>query len=315
GYLSSDGYDLRKDPFKALSSYQRQKVRTQYHYVDEILSGVPKRIYRVRSRKKMLQVLRSQGITNVPRNLKVAFLPATKEKTTIKSIKPKKITGIDAVTGKTIELVTLSPFETITRDVRRRYLFIKPEFLLDAPLDAIREAMGLADADLYSIQAGIHEITSGPYKLLPNDKDKDIKQIIDKLIKKYSEAGANNNWKNWLGGLVAYYYPEQSDYDIYRNESDQAKMKLAAERKRERTLSKRRNQKELIQEKQEKAIEKALIKERKTQAKRISKEIKILRKEIAEFIAEGVVTKRDKKILRREKKRLDHLVDIRTKLK
>ncbi len=175
--------------------------------------------------------------------------------------------------------------------------------------------MELADADLYTIQAGIHEITEGEFKLQAGATDKEINWTIDRLIKKYSVEGQNNHWKEWLGGLVAYYYPHQSDYDIYRNAVDQKRMKNAEKRKKYRVSSKRRNAKEIAQEKQEKAVEKALIKDRIFQKKRISKEITVLKREIAEFIAEGVVTRRDKKILGREKKRLLHLREIRDSIK
>ncbi len=43
--------------------------------------------------------------------------------------------------------------------------------------------MNLAGADLYSIQAGVHEITSSPYKLKADDTDKEITRMLDRLMK------------------------------------------------------------------------------------------------------------------------------------
>ncbi len=63
--------------------------------------------------------------------------------------------------------------------------------------------------------------------------------MLDRLMKKYSNKEEGNYWKNWLGGLVAYYYPYQSDYDIYRNTSDQAKMQSSDDRKKARKLEAR----------------------------------------------------------------------------
>lgn len=311
GYTAKDGFDLRKDPFKSLTPYKRRKLREQFKFIDEIQSGIPKRVYRVRSKKKLRETLISQGITNIPKNLKVAFIPDIDPSTKIRRVKTKKIKGRDEKTGRAVDLITMAPVETVTMDVTRRYLFIKPEFLVDSPLEAVREAMSLANADLYSIQAGVHEITSSPYKLKADDTDKEITRMLDRLMKKYSNKEEGNYWKNWLGGLVAYYYPYQSDYDIYRNTSDQAKMQSSDDRKKARKLEARVNRKEIIQEKQEKAIEKAIIKDRKRRRRIVTKEIKLVKKEIAEFISEGVETKRDRKMLRRLRKHLKNLLEIR----
>lgn len=315
GYSAKDGFDLRKNPFKSLTAYKRRKIREQLKYIDEIQSGIPKRVYRVRSKKKLRDTLVSQGIINIPKNLKVAFIPDIARTTEIKRVKTRKVVGKDRKTGRAVDLITMAPVETVTMDVTRRYLFIKPEFLVESPLSAVREAMSLANADLYSIQAGVHEITTSPYKLKASDSDKEIAWMLDKLMKKYSNKDEGNYWANWLGGLVAYSYPYQSNYDEYRNTADQAKMKAAAERKRKKKLSERVNRKEIIQERQEKAISKAVIKSKKIEKKRerakMNREIKLVKKDIAEFISEGVETKRDRKMLRKLRKLLRHLREIR----
>ncbi len=144
GYLGREGYDLRKNPAKTLTSYEKKKIRTQVAYIDEILSGVPKRIYRARSRKVVREIMHSQGVKFVPRNLKVAFIPIVKKETKIRSIKSKKVVGFDNLTGKAVVLVTMAPYETVTMKVRRRYMNIDPKFLINATVESIQGRNGIS---------------------------------------------------------------------------------------------------------------------------------------------------------------------------
>ncbi len=144
GYSGKDGFDLRKDLTKSLTSYQKRKIRTQVSYVDEITSGVSKRVYRARSRKVLREIMNSQGVKYIPRNLKVAFIPIVKKETKIRSIKSKRVVGFDNLTGKSMVLVTMAPYETVTMNVRRRYMNIEPEFLIDATVESIRGCNGIS---------------------------------------------------------------------------------------------------------------------------------------------------------------------------
>ena len=231
GYSSKDGYDLRKNPLKELTSYRRKKIRDQFKYIDEILSGVPKRAYRARTHKRVEQTLKAQGVSYVPKNLKVAFIPDIGRGTEVRQVKSRKVEGIDELTGKKVDLVTMAPIETVTMDVTRRYLFISPEFLIDSPLEAIREAMALSKAKLYTIQAGVHEITEGEYKLSYKASDKEILSTMAKLMKKYGNTEQNNHWQNWLGGLIAYNFHYKSEYNEYRIRTENVKIQHAKKRK------------------------------------------------------------------------------------
>ena len=300
GYSPSDGFDLRKDPFKDFSQYIRSKIRKQFYYLDEILSGVPKRVYRARNRKKVKQIMNAQGVSYVPKNLKVAFIPDIERKTEVRSVKAKKVVGIDTITGRKVSLVTMAPIETVTMGVIRRYINIEPKFLLDSPLEAIRDAMRLSKADLYSIQAGVHEITEGEFKIPYSATDKEIVRTIDKLIKKYGNEDENNFWKNWLGGIIAYKFDYESDYDIYRNRSDQAKLKHSETRKRERIVERKKSRRE-------KMLKQVEVMARKNVALFVKKERAALAKEIKKVRTAISGIKHRKKITQSAAIRLDVL--------
>ncbi len=241
GYTTADGFDLRKDPFKSLTQYQRSKIRKQWDYLNEIMAGVPKRQYRPKDKRKIKQVLRSQGYDHVPKNLKAAYLPDLEREMKVKTTKAKKITGKDNLTNKNVTLVELAPVETFSMGVKRRYIFVNPEYLLDDPLGAVNDMMELAGANFYTIQAGVHEITSTEFGITKKDTPEDISKKLDRLMKKYGNPEENNYYKNWLGGLVAYYYPKDraANYDMYQNRVSKRQRENRDSRKAIRTLEKK----------------------------------------------------------------------------
>lgn len=314
GYGAVDGYDLRKDPFKDLTQYRRSKIRKNYYFLNEVLSGTPKRVYRTKNKKRLRQTLKSQGIKHIPNNLKVAFIPDIERKTQIKPVKARKIVGRDEITGRTVDLVTMAPIKTVTMDVTRQYLFIEPQFLLESPLEAIREAMSLAKAKYYSIQAGVHEITEGEYKLPFNASDKEIVAVIDKLIKKYGNEEENSYWRNWLGGLIAYNYPRKSSFDMFTNRRDAVRFSARSENKKMLAKEKTRNRREIEGARRKAAVLKAIAKDRKSQIKGLTKQIKILQSNIKEF--KGLrLTPREAVMLDKAKMQLKSLQAYRKSLR
>lgn len=223
GYRGQDGYDLRRKPLpKYLSPYQKRKIKAQFKYINHIFSGAPKRIYRARSRKSIVLIMEAQGYRNIPRNLKYAFIPAISEdQTKVRYLSPRSIEATDTQTGKTVTLVQMAPIETVTGDVRRRYINIDTDYLLNDTVQAVSDAMDLGKADFYTIQAGgDHEIHKDEYKIKKDDSVQDVARKINKLQNEYNNEDANNYHGNWLGGVIAYYFPDQIDYDNYHVERE-----------------------------------------------------------------------------------------------
>ena len=233
GYQGVDGFDLRStDLTKSLTQYQKRKIRKQFKYIYHLQSGVPKRIYRAKSKKNINTILEAQGFKAIPKNLKVALVPdIAGAKTKIRHVKPRKITAVDSTTNKRITLIELAPVESITMGVTRRYINIQRDFFEQETAEAIKESIRLTRANFYTIQAGFHEIQADEYKIKFDDTPEEIARKVKKLQLKYNKEEDNHHWHNWLGGIIAYYYPNQQKFEQYRSIQSRSRMRNFKERK------------------------------------------------------------------------------------
>lgn len=282
GYSGSDGYDLRvSDLSQSLSKYQRRKVREQFAYIDHIQSGIPKRVYRAKTKNHIDTILEAQGYRNIPKNLKVAFVPNISEtKTKVRYVKPRKITAYDKKKKKKVVLIELAPVETVTFGVTRRYVNINQDFLTESLHDAVMESMRLARANFYAIQAGIHEVQEQEYKIRQDDTPEEIADKLKKLQLKYANEDQNNYWRNWLGGLVAYYYPDQTSFQDYIVKQSLKRAGNKRKRKSEREKFRRKQATEIRKKKLQKRIDTAIKKAIEKQRKKDKAEIRRLKKQL-----------------------------------
>lgn len=243
GYQSVNGYDLRSSNLKvSLTNYQKRKIRQQFRYIDHLQSGVPKRIYRARSKKNIDTILKAQGFKAIPRNLKVALVPdIAGTKTTIRHVKSRKITAIDSTTKKKITLIELAPVESITMGVIRRYINIQRDFFEQETEEAIKESIRLTKADFYTIQAGFHEIQKDEYKIKFDDTPEEITRKVKKLQLRYNKEEDNNHWHNWLGGIIAYHYPPQLSKRAAQAQFEHYRVITSIERKKHFTERKNKH--------------------------------------------------------------------------
>lgn len=203
-------YDLRKP----LSQYQKSKIKTYYDEIKQ-LTARPYQSYRPRNKGRLKKAQEFAQHEKQLSGLKVAFIPVAN---------PKQRTKISF--DKSGELIAE------TQHVRTRFIPFDPELLILDPEQHARDVIDNSKAKRFGILAGAFEI--------PNSYSRSrLPTWVGKLAAAYSKADKNNYFGNWMVGLSAHTFKEQSDFDDYRNAKNKAKQAIQKERKnRKRRKSK-----------------------------------------------------------------------------
>lgn len=197
-------FDLRQE----LTQYQKRKIKT---YWDEInaLTARPYQVYKPKSKKRLKTAQDfAQHDKRLP-GLKVAFIPVANpaEKTKIRF-------------SKTGELIAT------TEHVRTRMLPLDTAKLIKDPIAHVKEVVGLDK------QAKRFTALCGRYEIPVSNSRETIPEFIAKLTTKYSNQEAGNFHGNWLHGIAAHHFENQSDYSSYMRDKSKAKRKIQNERKK-----------------------------------------------------------------------------------
>jgi hypothetical protein len=202
----SFNYDLRKP----LSEAAKRKIK---RYSDEVaaLTNRPYQVFRPRSPTHLYEAQAfAQHGQKLP-GLKVAFLPVDTAQGKMKLRFTDR-----GVVGKT-KYITMS-------DVR-----LSVRKLLDDPEAHVNAKIAGNPAKQFTIQAGRYEI---PRPYLPES----VGRAVAKLVATYSDDESNHYFGNWLHGLKAYQFENQSELGDYLR----AKQKVIRENKRARRNDARR---------------------------------------------------------------------------
>lgn len=204
GFDAKDGYDLRK--IDEWTPYQKKKVKTHFRYL-ELLQAQPKRAIHARGDNlKKLQEAFHGGIPS--KNMKVALVPDTEPKLTVKGAKasPPKVK-------------LLKEGISISRENYERVFipFNHKALARNAKKEIQRVADHVPDARLYYIQCGEYQNSTG----------RDIGLVIKEVLKyvelydgkkQLPNTSGNrgddpkvHHWKHWLKGLIGYVVPDHVD--------------------------------------------------------------------------------------------------------
>lgn len=200
-------FDLRRK----LTRYQKRKIKT---YFDEInaLTARPFYVYKPRDNKKLKAAQDFAQHSKKLRDLKVAFISTHEKNPRIRFNKKGE--------------VVMS-----TRHVTTRHISLDTLELIKNPVEYVNGRIKNVNAKRFSILADKYEIPVSYSKAT-------IANGVARMCERYSNEDANNFHGNWLHGLAAFTFKNQSSYDEYRK----SKTKKQNELKRKRKNKKRREQ-------------------------------------------------------------------------
>jgi len=206
-YVSFD-YDLRKP----LTRYAKQKIKKYFDLVQS-LTARPNQIYRPRSPQRLKPVQRFAQHNTTLSELTVAFVPT-----------PVPV-RIEVKNGA----VMMRGEHVITQNVP-----LDPHSLAIDPQQHVsdRIAQHAPAAKMLTIQAGRYEI---PFSLSPDT----VGDHVARLTERYS-TNDGHHYSEWLYGLNAHTYINQTDFDNYDAVKRHEKAKLAKSRKSTRLRAARR---------------------------------------------------------------------------
>jgi hypothetical protein len=213
-YVDFD-YNLNSEPTKS----QKAKVRRYYEEITA-LRNRPYQVYRPRRADRLRPAQQFAQHEKLLPGIKVAFIP-----TDGKSKVRLRFRGKGDIVAKS-EHVSISSVELSRRGLAgdtERY---------------VRGRISSNPAKNFTIQAGRYEI---PVPYLPDS----VPAAVLRLVERYGgpqlsdpEERENHNWQNWLFGLNAYHFENQSDIEEYLN----GKRETIKSQKRERDRARKRRQ-------------------------------------------------------------------------
>lgn len=208
-FVSFD-FDLRHK----LTDYQKAKIREYYKEV-EALTHRPYYVYKPRNKNHLKKAQQfAQHEKNLP-GLKVAFVPVANE------MKPK------------IRISKKGEFSVQTEYVKTNNLQLNKRQLLKNPIAHVNKVIATdPTAKRFTILAGKYEINR------TYDRER-IGEGVAFYVNKYSNAKANNYFGNWLHGLAAHHFKNQSDIAEYSKAKEKAKRKLKDKNKAARARAAR----------------------------------------------------------------------------
>ncbi len=196
-YINYD-IDLRKP----LTRGNKQIITKYFKEFARLTDGKPYDIQLYRSKKKdrLTQVQQLAGQDTKLKLFKVAFVPKTSPQQKIRF-------------NKDGEPYVKSVY------VKATFIPLDPERLAEEnPSEYVNSLIGNREEKSFSIQAGDYEI--------PATYSKDvIGKAVSKLCLKYNNEDSNNYFANWLGGIFANKFDNQSSLDEYRNAKRDAQIK------------------------------------------------------------------------------------------
>lgn len=209
-------YDLRRP----LTHHQKARIREYYKEIAE-LTQRGAIVFRPR-RKDHLKTAQkfAQHEKHLP-GLKVAFIPIASE-TDIPQVKFNK-KGDIVVKGKY---------------VRSKFIKLSVDGLIkDAKSEVERAIKKVKDAKAFQVQAGKHLIAE-------TFSRETIAMNVARLQQKYSNDDKSNYFGNWMHGLLAHNFKNQSDIKEYRAEQFEAQLRKKRERNKRRNERKRAKNKQ-----------------------------------------------------------------------
>ena len=194
--------DFKIDLRKPLTPAQKSKITKYNKELNRLTNNKPYdvQIYRARDKAKLKKVQELAGQDTRLKGFKVAFVPKTSE-------------------FQKIYFNKKGEASIKTQYVDSAFIPLNAEILAtDSAIDYVDSLIQNREEKSYSIQAGDYEI-SGTFS-----KTK-IASAVNKLCEQYSNADENNYFGNWLGGIFAYSFDNQTNLDSYRNAKRDAQIK------------------------------------------------------------------------------------------
>jgi hypothetical protein len=200
--------DLRKP----LTRGQKTVITKYFTELQRLTNNKPYdvQIYRSKNKNKLKKVQELGGQDTHLTKFKVAFVPKTSPQQKIRF-------------NKSGEAYTKGVY------VKATFIPLDAEILAtDSAIDYVNSVIEKRSENSFSIQAGDYEI-NGTFS-----KNR-VASEVNKLCMRYSNQDSNNYFGNWLGGLFANEFENQSDLDSYRESKRNAQIK------RDRNARKREN--------------------------------------------------------------------------
>jgi len=210
GFDSRDGYNLQK--FEDWTTYQRAKVRDYFHRL-EVLQGQPKRMIRVKDKKKLRKLQESFHGGIPSEKFKVAFIPDTEPRFTLPGGKkrPPRVRILK-------EGVSLQ-----RKQYERIFIPFDQKRLVKAPRKEIKRASDqMKKAQLFFVQVGEYQSLVGKSLGLMVEQILDWMQKYDGKKDLPNSSGnrgddpKHHHWKYWLNGLVGYVMPKVDRFKVAR---------------------------------------------------------------------------------------------------
>lgn len=205
--------DLRKP----LSSSQKSFITKYHNELERLTRGKPYALqfYRSQNAKRLKAAQELGGQNTKLTKFKVAFIPKTS-------------------THQKIRFDKNGQPHVVTKYVDAHYIKLDAEKMIEA--EDIAEYINDLIADVKSKTFGIQ---AGDYEISYTASKSKIGQEVAKLCGQYSNPDENNFYGNWMGGLFAYNFQNQSELNSYRDS------KRAAQLKKDRATKKRNNKKRI----------------------------------------------------------------------
>jgi len=197
-----------------LTPAQKSKI-TRYHKAIVEIKRHSNQIYRPR-RKDHLKTAQKYG--NHPAGhpgIKVAFIPAGKEKIKITFKRNGELTAK-------------------SKHVNTRYFEFDQQRLAEMPdTEIARLLKERPNARAFNIQTGIHEIKRPTNRV-------EIGEKIHRLINQYDDDKKNNHYANWMHGIKTHEFKNQAGFRALRKEMEEANAQTRASNKLLRGRNKRK---------------------------------------------------------------------------
>lgn len=213
-YVDFD-YDLRKP----LTKYQKSKIKKYFNEIDA-LTARPYQVYRPRTKDHLKKAQDfAQHEKRLP-GLKVAFIPTN---------------GKDRAR---IRFDSKGNIETVTNHITTRGLSLNTDALLKDPIKHVNQVIKKEPhAKRFSVLCGRFEIPV-------THSRETVAGYVAFLTGKYTADKGNHFHGNWLHGLAAHYFTDQSSFNDYMTEKQAAKKELQRKRRNALKRAKRaRNKK------------------------------------------------------------------------
>jgi len=196
-------FKMSKNP----SAYEKQKIKK---YFDEIksLTARPFQVYRPRSQEKLDIAQGFSQHSKKLKGLKVAFVPS------------------DGSNKMRITINKKGIMSTRTKHVKTDFITLDKYELIKNPVDHTNERIA------ENKTAKNFSIACGEYEMQQSFTRETMAVEVLRLAEKYDKVEENHYFGNWLFGLKAHTFSEQSDFDEYDATKTKAKKDLQETRKK-----------------------------------------------------------------------------------